>query len=238
MPLLYLRRLTGRVRTRRANWELAGVLAFVAGATNAGGYLAVHQYTSHMSGVVSGIADSVVLGAGSLALAGLGALLPFVCGAAVTALMVNWGRRRRMHSEYALPLLLEAALLLVFAVLGRPLEQQSLMALPVTVMLLCFTMGLQNAVVTKLSRAEIRTTHVTGMITDIGIELGKAIYRNREVRADRTKLRLLSMLVGLFFVGGVLGALGFRYVGFLVEIPLAVLLVALGAMPVWDDVRR
>jgi len=32
---------------------------------------------------------------------------------------------------------------------------------PATVMLLCFVMGLQNAVISKLSRAEIRTTHIT-----------------------------------------------------------------------------
>jgi len=38
--------------------------------------------------------------------------------------------------------------------------------------LLCFIMGLQNAVITKISHAEIRTTHVTGLVTDVGIELG------------------------------------------------------------------
>ncbi len=62
--------------------------------------------------------------------------------------------------------------------------------------------GLQNAIITKISRAEIRTTHVTGLTTDIGIEIGKALYWNRGHRhlhavvADRSKLRLLSSLLG------------------------------------------
>ncbi|WP_164176991.1 DUF1275 family protein, partial [Streptococcus pneumoniae] len=75
--------------------------------------------------------------------------------------------------------------------------------------------GLQNAIITKVSQARIRTTHVTGIVTDIGIELGKLIYWNRSrgegldmVRADRDKLRLLGALLAAFFAGGVLGALG------------------------------
>ena len=80
-------------------------------------------------------------------------------------------------------------------------------------------MGLQNAVITKISRAEIRTTHVTGLVTDIGIELGKLVYINpREagrdpVLANRQKLRIHTVLVSCFFVGGFAGALGFKHHG-------------------------
>ena len=71
--------------------------------------------------------------------------------------------------------------------------------------MLCFIMGLQNATVTKISGARIRTTHVTGMVTDVGIELGKLVYWNRDpirsetlrVRADRPKLRLLGLAAEL-----------------------------------------
>jgi hypothetical protein len=66
--------------------------------------------------------------------------------------------------------------------------------------LLAFTMGLQNAVVSKISASQIRTTHMTGVITDLGIELGKLLYWNRSavacgtpVRANIPKLRLLSL---------------------------------------------
>ena len=244
MPLEYLRLLTGSERSQPYNRHLALFLAFIAGAANAGGFLAVHQYTSHMSGIVSAMADNVALG-GMLAFAsGVASLAAFVAGAATTAALVNWARRRRLHSEYALPLMLEAMLLLAFGLLGGHLEMLRWLFDPVTVLLLCFTMGLQNAIITKISHAEIRTTHVTGMVTDIGIELGKLIYWNRsghlppelEVKADRRKLLLLTALVGLFFFGGLVGALGFKHVGFIVTVPLALLLIVLAVMPVWDDI--
>ncbi|GAA0529333.1 DUF1275 domain-containing protein [Pigmentiphaga sp. GD03639] len=245
MPLFYLRRLTAVERTPQANRHLAYFLAFVAGAVNAGGFLAVQQYTSHMSGILSSMADHLALGGIAFFLQGLAALLFFVLGAATSAVLINFGRRSRLASEYALPLLLEAGLLLCFGLLGGNIEQFRWLAVPATVMLLCFIMGLQNAIITKISRAEIRTTHVTGMVTDIGIELGKLFYWNvsREadpghfVRADRAKLRVLSMLVGLFFAGGVGGALSFAYFGFVSTVPLAVLLGLLAAMPVAEDLQ-
>jgi hypothetical protein len=67
----FLHRLTSTRRTRRANRQLGAVLAFVAGAVNAGGFLAVQRYTSHMTGIVSAIADDLAVGSFALALAGL-----------------------------------------------------------------------------------------------------------------------------------------------------------------------
>jgi len=237
MPLNYVRALTATQRSARANLHLGVALAFVAGAANAGGFLAVSQFTSHMTGIVSMMAEHVAAGALELALAGTGALLSFVAGAACCAVMVNFARRRRMQSQYALPLLVEAVLLLAFGVLGARLAGVEGLFVPVTVMLLCFMMGLQNALITKLSRAEIRTTHVTGLMTDIGIELGRLLFWRRS-NADRGRLVVLTMLAAGFFIGGVAGALGFRYYGFSSTIPLALVLIALAIVPALDDLRR
>jgi uncharacterized membrane protein YoaK (UPF0700 family) len=244
MPVHYARRLTGANRTETANRHLGVALAFVAGATNAGGYLAVQQYTSHMTGIVSSMADNLVLGTSDLVLAGLGALFAFMFGAACSAVMVNYGRRRRMHSKYALPLLLEAALLVCFGLLGGWLEAIRGLFVPATVMLLCFIMGLQNALITKLSRSEIRTTHLTGVVTDIGIELGKLFYLNMgvsgepHVLANRERLRILALLLVSFFVGGITGAVGFSHVGYVSTVPLAAILVVLATVPVVDDLAH
>ena len=245
MPVLYLRRLTGKDRSQTANRQLACFLAFIAGATDAGGYVAARQYTSHMSGITSSMANRLATGDLKLAAAGLSAILAFLAGAACTAVLVNWGRRRRIHSEYAFPLMLEAALLVCFGLMGKRFEEHHWLLVSATVGLLCFTMGLQNAIITKISQAEIRTTHVTGMVTDIGIELGRLIYWNRgthpgqqEVRADRENLWLLVSLVGLFVIGGVVGAIGFVHVGFEITLPLAVILLLLAVVPVMDDLRN
>ncbi len=230
-------------RTAQNNLNLGITLCFVAGATNAGGFLAVGQYTSHMTGVLSSVADNLVIGNTTLALAALSSLLAFLGGAMTSAWMVNWGLRRKLHSAYGRPLLLEAALLLVFGLFGSGINYFGVLFVPMTVLVLCFIMGLQNAVITKISHAEIRTTHVTGLVTDLGIELGKLLYINRLtrdtlVRANRQKLRLLAKLIGSFFVGGLIGAIGFKEVGFITTVPLAILLLLLVWRPVLNDAKR
>lgn len=246
MPVTYFRNLTGKNRHLNANRHLGFSLAFVAGAANAGGFLAVKQYTSHMSGIVSSIADDAALGNVALASAGVASLLSFLCGAACSAVLINWGRRRQLNSRYALPLLLEAFLLLCFGLLGGHLALWKAFFVPFTVVLLCFIMGLQNAIITKLSHAEIRTTHMTGLVTDLGIEIGKLLYWNssgtvaREsgVYADRQKLRVLATMLTMFLSGGLAGALGFKHVGYSATILLAGILVVLAAVPMVDDLRE
>jgi uncharacterized membrane protein YoaK (UPF0700 family) len=243
MPIEYLRGFARPQRTDQNNRRLGRWLAFIAGAANAGGFLAVGQYTSHMSGIVSALADNLAVDEFGLIVAGLSSLAAFMTGAATSAIMINWGRRRRAHSEYALPLMLEAVLLLVFGLLGSNLENNRFLFVPATVGLLCYVMGLQNAIITKISKAEIRTTHMTGIVTDIGIEIGKLFYWNvsesgpgaTAVRADRSRLRLLASLLGMFFIGGLAGALGFKYVGFISTLPLSAMLVVLAVVPLVDD---
>ena len=238
-----LRGWTSVQRTSQNNTRLGATLCFVAGATNAGGFLAVGQYTSHMTGVLSSVADNLVLGKVTLALAGLLALLAFISGAMTTAWMVNWGLRRKLQSAYGRPLLLEAALLLVFGLFGTGINFFAGLFVPLTVLVLCFIMGLQNAVITKISHAEIRTTHVTGLVTDLGIELGKLFYINRlagatKVTANRSKLRIQLTLIVSFFVGGLMGAIGFKSVGFIATLPLSILLLLLVLRPVLNDAKN
>ena len=240
--LPFLRRLTGDRRSADANRLLGLSLAFVAGAMNAGGFLAVDQYTSHMTGIVSSLADAVALYDTAIALTALGSIAAFVAGAAYSAILINWGRHHRTHSRYAYPLLWEAGLLLVFGLMGGTLELKSGFV-PLTVILLCFIMGLQNAIITKISNAEIRTTHMTGIVTDIGIELGKLLYWNRHgeqfgrVQVDRQRLQVLSLLALYFFMGGIAGAFGFNRLGYVSTLPLALLLISLALVPMLDDLR-
>ena len=221
------------------------MLAFNAGAINAGGLLVVGMYTSHMTGFASMLADNLVLGNITIVLGAVGVLLAFTLGAAVTAILVNGAHQRGLRSAYALPLLLEAVLMLVFGLVGATLNRQTPFAVPLTVLVLAFTMGLQNALVSKISSSQIRTTHMTGIVTDIGMELGKMFFWNRtgsplasRVRANRIKLRLLATLLGAFIAGGVAGAAGFKYIGFGWVLPLAVLLLAMCLPPLYADLRK
>lgn len=236
-----LRNLAAPERSKARDRALGATLAFVAGATNAGGFLAVGRYTSHMTGMVAGIADNLVLGQYRLVGSAAGALIAFVLGSMSTVLLVNYGKRRGLRSHFSLPLVLEAALLVWFGLLGAR-SGVGPFIVPLTVAVLCYLMGLQNAVITKISRAEIRTTHVTGLVTDIGIELGRALYVNRTegqapVRTNRARLRVHVLLFGAFVTGSLSGAAGFQAFGYVTTVPLALMLLVVSWSPVVDDVR-
>ncbi|KMN82525.1 membrane protein [Chromobacterium sp. LK11] len=225
---------------RHLGWSMA----FIAGALNAGGFLAVHRYTSHMSGIVSGMADEFALGEVTLGLSLLVMLLCFIAGAMHSSWLILWARRQRLRGGYGVSMMEEAGLLLLFGLLGAALSLHKGFFTPLTVMLLCFIMGMHNTIVTKLSGGLLRSTHMTGIATDIGIELAKLSYYGREsmpkvkdVRANRVKLRTYLLILLSFFGGGVVGALGFKHMGYSFTLPLALLLFLLGLRPVWYDVR-
>jgi uncharacterized membrane protein YoaK (UPF0700 family) len=239
MPIPYLRSLTSPDRSEQGTRHIARYLAFIAGAANAGGFLAVHQYTSHMSGVVAAMADNLVLGRIRLVLIGFLAVCSFLAGSISTTLLILWARRRRLQSEYALPLLCESMLFAAFAVTTTVLHEQKVAG---TIALLCFAMGLQNAMITKLSGSVIRTTHITGMVTDIGITCGRVftfvfVDGQKEISQEVRTLRLLGSLVLLFFCGGIGGAVGFQRFGFMFMAPLSAGLLLLAFVPAIDDIR-
>lgn len=234
----------GEARTRRLNRQLAWSLAFVAGAVNAGGYLAVDYYTSHVSGSVSRAADELALGDTPAGLTALAIVACFGLGAFFAGLLMSLAKRHRFRSQYALSLMVEAILLVVFGFSGYQLHQQQHFYLPVTVILLSFMMGMHNSVVTTISNAEVRTTHMTGIVTDLGVELSRLFYINvgpktkaKRVVANVHKLKLHALILVAFFAGGLAGALGFKHVGFKLTVPLAAFLVVLAWRPILHDLR-
>lgn len=220
--------LIGHRRSRGTDLVLATVLAAVAGASNAGGFFALGAYTSHMTGYLSQIGDNLVVGQLWIAFVAVVAIGAFTTGAGFSTVLINWARVRSVGRQYALPIATQGVFLTFFAAggvfSGEPGRVFSLACL-------CFIMGMQNATITKISGARIRTTHATGMITDIGIELGREVFGRvhpaRRLAADRTKLRILLQLVGTFVAGGMAGALGFARFGFVFALPLAAVLLGL-----------
>jgi uncharacterized membrane protein YoaK (UPF0700 family) len=246
MPLQAIQLLSSPQRSKKTNYQLGALLSFVAGAINAGGYLAVDQYTSHMSGIISAIGDDLALGNIMPVIVGAVLLCSFIGGAATTALLVNWGKRRQIRSQYALPLLLEAFVLLLFGLLGSYLSTFIQLTIPIIVFLLCFVMGLQNAIVTKMSNSEIRTTHMTGVATDIGIEIGRMLYWNRSklankyhfVQFNNQKLKLHLLILGMFMIGVLIGAIAFKKVGFISVLPISITLIVISLSQIYRDLKR
>ncbi len=229
----------GDARDGRADARLAWSLAGIAGALNTASFYAADLYASNMTGNVSALADHLALGDLRLASTYLSLVVTFIAGAAVSALLINAGRRRGIAGIYAFSIFTEALLLAGLACLALGLTGSArgvLLAYG-----LSFLMGLQNAVVTRISNARVRTTHVTGMVTDIGIELGNLLdvawhrraghgLRGTTAVYNGDKLRLHGFTVLSFLGGGVFGLLAYRRIGPYFLFGAAVLLVLL-ALP-------
>ena len=235
MPIHYARRLTGRSRSPTANIHLGCALAVVAGAINSVGFGLVHHYTSHMTGMASTLGDRIVQGDWRLALASVAAIAAFVCGAACCSAMIRHARHRRLEAAFALPLLIEALLVLAVALGG---SGGSAPLLWMTAGVLTFAMGLQNALITRISRGEIRTTHVTGIVTDLGIEWARWLPGAAARARKGGRAGLLLALLLAFIGGSVAGTLAVQWWGRLAFLPEAAALAVMALVPTLDDLRR
>jgi uncharacterized membrane protein YoaK (UPF0700 family) len=218
----------GEARGVSVDFRLGSTLAAVAGALNAAAFHAVGFFSANMTGNVSLISDHFATGDFSPGLFVFLIVVSFVLGAALSTLLVNAGRRRKVTGIYAYSILLEASLLValgfvdIFANAGA---RTSLLVFG-----LSFLMGLQNAVVTRISNARVRTTHVSGMATDIGIGIGMlcdiALGREPRNESDQiaSKLLLHLNIVASFLVGGFAGVIIYR------EFGAALLFIAAGVL--------
>lgn len=224
----------GSTRTQTIDRRLACTLAGVAGALNATAFYAVGFFSANMTGNVSSLSDHLALGHWHAATFYALIVLIFMVGSAASTLCINAGRRRGYRGIYALTILIEAFLLAGLG--GAALWLSPAWRVPTTVLGLAFLMGLQNAVVTRISDARVRTTHVSGMATDIGIEIGILvdIMCKREPSGDvddvRNRLLLHVETVLSFLGGGIIGLLLYRGIGS-TTLEVAAIVLAAIALP-------
>ena len=180
-------------------WVGAAALACVAGIVNVVGYLGFqHQAITHLTGNTSLLGAALVAGEPAIAWQLFGAIAAFVAGAAISGLIIQ-DDALRLGPRYGVVLSIESLLLLA----SVPLFQRSHMAGPLVAAMAC---GLQNAMATTYSGAVVRTSHISGMFTDLGIMLGHAA---RGMPLAQRRLALSVLVISCFFFGGLLGAVLF-----------------------------
>ncbi len=182
----------------------AFLLTLGAGAVNAIGFLGVHhQGISHLTGTISLVSTRVAAANFSDALAAGMIVGSFFFGAFLSAVII---RQNTLHMgrRYGVVLALESALLFgaVYLFEGGTVAGAYLASM---------ACGLQNAMATSYSGAVIRSTHMTGIVTDIGIACGHWV---RGHPVDWFRMRLYGVLLGGFALGGVAGAAGYARIGY------------------------
>jgi uncharacterized membrane protein YoaK (UPF0700 family) len=195
------------------------ILAFCAGAVNVIAFLACSRFVTHVTGTVSSMGMDI--GAWNLAVDYAVVLGCFVIGAMTSSALVDGRHIQGKRPYYALPLALAAVALAavagagslgVFGPFGGSVEGPSDFAF---LSILAFAMGLQNAAVATSTGLVVRTTHMTGPATDLGIHLTTALYAAGDVRKTAFRHAMLrSGKIASFALGGAVGATLARAFGF------------------------
>ncbi len=193
----------GKSRTYTHNLRLAAMLSFVAGMVNISGVMALNVLTTNITGHFAYFSEEIVLQKYSFALVSLLYILAFLLGAFVSNLLIEILNRKSRLFAYIVPMSVEILFLLIIALSGIAYLDVRMIAC-----MLLFAMGLQNALVTKVSNSLVRTTHLTGLFTDLGIELSQLIF-HRSNKLNFKKLvqsiNLKLTIIFCFFAGCLLG---------------------------------
>lgn len=185
-------------------WFGGAVLAGIAGMINAVGFLSFqHQGITHVTGSTTLLGIATAHGSfaeGSHVLAVIG----FFLGGCILSGMIIRDSTLKLGRRYGVALAAEAFLLAC----AVPLLRQNSLFGPYLASCAC---GLQNGMASTYSGAVLRTTHVSGMFTDLGIALGHAL---RGLTVDWRRARLGALLIAAFFSGTLLGTLGYSVFGY------------------------
>ena len=225
----------GKKRTVQHNLQIAIILSFVAGIVNVSGILAFNELTTNVTGhfalFIRDVADFKFWKGTIYFLY----IFSFLFGSFSSSMLIETYKENKKLNVFVIPSLIECMILLMVAIFSNfpQINNPEFM-----VCALLFAMGLQNSFVTKLSNAVVRTTHLTGLFTDLGIEISQLFFPkthpNRKEIKTTIKLRLY--IIAFFFFGGLTA--GFFYSTLELKLNTLLLGVAILIMSLlFDDFR-
>lgn len=226
----------GESRTLKHNLQLAIVLTFVAGIVNVTGFLAIKQLTTNVTGHFAlFIYDLAELNFWKGTIYFI-YIFSFLIGSFVASSLIEKFKRNKKLNIFVFPIIIESIILIAVAT-------QSLFDIHfsshVIACLMLFAMGIQNSFVTKISNAVIRTTHLTGLFTDLGIDLSQFLFHQLTEDKIRTKsnIKLRLAIISSFFGGGLVGGYFFTELNLkLSTLFIAALILILSL--VYDDFKN
>lgn len=214
----------------KSNVSIWMLLSFQAGMLNIGGFMACHRFVSHITGFATFLGYELTRRDPSHAIGMLIVPLFFLLGAMLSGQLVDIQLRNHKKPRYYISFGVIFFLLLLvfvlgytgkFGVFGHPINSKQDYVL---LILLCFTCGIQNGTITTVSRSVVRTTHLTGITTDLGIGLVRLLNISRpgEDKSDEKKSALMRIGIIFFFgLGSVLGGMAFyrfQYLAFILPV--------------------
>lgn len=202
----------GKSRTIKHNLRIATILSFVAGVVNVTGFLSFKQLTTNVTGHFALFINDVANFEFWRGTVYFLYIFSFLFGSFFSSFLIESFRENKKLNVFVLPTLIESLILVSIAILSNIVEFKYP---DMIACLLLFAMGLQNSYVTKISNAIVRTTHLTGLFTDLGIEVSQLffpkLHPNKGKLKSNIKLRIYIIL--FFFAGGIVGGLLYTKAG-------------------------
>ncbi|WP_326981594.1 YoaK family protein [Chryseobacterium sp. MYb264] len=217
-------------RTLGDNIRLGTLTAFTAGTINIASLLIFLSFTSNVTGHYAILAAEISKGNwGQVAVVGLWIFLFFFGGFVSNFIVINFNKRSK-YFAHAMPLILEIICLLFVGIYGQFYYQKTLEETEYLVALMLFATGLQNGLTASISNFSVKTTHLTGTTTDLGILVSmftqKKFRKNGELVA---RAKLLSSIMFAYVLGAVFSGLTYYYLEFRVFYVISLcLLVVIG----------
>lgn len=188
-------------KVHQHNLQLATFLSFVAGMVNVGSILSIQRFTTNVTGHFAVFIEELLRPNYTLAITFSLFVLCFFLGSFSSNLMVEIIKRYNFTYQYTLPVVIET--ILVF-IAGSAFTFYTPSNPDYIGFILLYAMGLQNSLVTKVSKSVVRTSHLTGLFTDLGIEVSNLFFIKNKYRRTKIKLsiQLRLRIIICFFLGG------------------------------------
>ena len=201
----------GKSRTFKHNARLAALLSFIAGLVNISGVLHVKTLTTNVTGHFAFFAEELVLKHYTVAVLFLLYILAFLAGSFFSSLLTEFFIWKGKKAPHTTSIVVEICLLVAVGLTGFA----SGINLDGIAFILLFAMGMQNSLVTLISNARVRTTHLTGLFTDLGIELSQLFFfrKTDQQKALLKSIELRLVIISFFFAGCISGGFLFNQIG-------------------------
>lgn len=215
-------------RSLRENLMLASSTAFVSGVLNVAGMVAFLAFSSNITGHVANLANHFVQQNFREVAVFLIWLLMFFAGAFMSHFIVRSLEHKSLYRAHATPVIIEIIILLSVAVYGHHFYQETQLEREIVIGLLLFANGLQNSLVSTVSGGLIKSSHLTGLFTDLGGEMAEWLHpRTERSVIVKNKIYLRLTILSFYFIGGIFGGYFFDIYGFAIFYFIPVILLTI-----------
>jgi uncharacterized membrane protein YoaK (UPF0700 family) len=215
-------------RTLKENLLLASSTAVVSGITNVAGMIAFLAFTSNITGHVANLAKHIVEQNFGEIIVFLIWLFMFFAGAFLSSYIVRSLEDKSYYRAHSIPIIIEIIILLFVAVYGHHFYEETQTEREVVIAAILFSMGLQNSLVSIVSGGLIKTSHLTGLFTDLGGDIADWLHPKVEkTEVVRNKIYIRFTILGFYFLGGIIGGYFFNLYEFAIFYFIPVILLTI-----------